>query len=159
MTLELRDPYLLALYFINAAAVPHERRLNEELQYAWLAQAFAEQLTPARGAALKSRAGLLIGEGYWKAAGSPGTIHMPTLAEQALRQAVSSATHDDMSFNVMIDDTLIRLYWQTGRLAQPSRKPMSNSTTWSGHGRTSATRTSSEVSSATSNPPTTPQSR
>jgi CHAT domain-containing protein len=117
IALELGDPYPLGLYFINTAELLlHERRLNEGLRHAMLARAFAAQLPPGQGAPMASRAAFLIGDGYMQARQLMASEHYATLAEQALREAASSAPQGDMSFSAEIDAALLRLHGLSGRL-------------------------------------------
>ena len=115
MIVELGDPYLLALYFLNASNVLlNDDRKNEALRYARLSQAFATQLDASVRATVTARADLAIGLCHLAPGGSgePGAAEA---AEQALRRAVATAPGGGMPFNAGLDRALAQMYTQTGR--------------------------------------------
>jgi CHAT domain-containing protein len=117
MVLELGDPYLIALYFLNASGVLlNEQRLNQALRHAWLARAFAAQLDAPVRDALSARADLVISAGYLSGSRLTGNADYAATAEQVLQRAASAAPEGGMSFAADLDRAFAQVYGQTGRI-------------------------------------------
>ena len=113
MVLESGDPYLIALYFLNAQSV--QPSWGEAVRHAWLCRAFAAELDGPAHASLTAAADLVIGRKYLARSQLTSNLAYAAVAEQALQRAASENPGTHVTSTLELDRALAKMYAQAGR--------------------------------------------